>query len=102
MNNAIGKFLNRLRSGLFSVDCDDNTEIEMGVVEIDGVEFHEVYDLTIDDITYIFLRDPEDPERFAIQRLVEEDGVKYACGLDSNDEFNEVLVRFASEVISTF
>ena len=95
----IGDLFKKLENMLSSLGSDDEGEVEVNVVEIDGVEYSEVMRLPLDGSVYVYLSDLEDPENFMIRKLTEEDGETYLIGLDSREEFDKALIHFSKKVL---
>ena len=76
-------------------------EKEYNVVTLEnGVEYTEVDKLDYNGNTYVFLSNLDNPNDFCIRKLVNENDEDYIVGLDSKDEFNPVLNRFAKDYIN--
>ena len=76
-------------------------EKEYNVVTLEnGVEYTEVDKLDYNGNTYVFLSNLDNPNDFCIRKLVNENDEDYIVGLDSKDEFNTVLNRFAKDYIN--
>ena len=66
-------------------------EKECNVVTLNGVEYTEIRRIENKGNTYVVLSNLDDPEDFCIKKLIKKDGNDFICGLDSEDEFNEIL-----------
>lgn len=73
-------------------------EKEYNVVTLeDDIEYTEVDKIEYNNNTYVFLSDLENPENFCIRKLITENDEEYIIGLDSDEEFNNVLNLFTQK-----
>ena len=73
-------------------------EKEYNVVTLeDDIEYNEVDKIEYNNNTYVFLSDLENPENFCIRKLITENDEEYIIGLDSDEEFNNVLNLFTQK-----
>jgi len=91
--------LKRLDEKLSEAGYDDDGEIEVSVVEIDGTEYSELMQLQLDGNTYVYLSDLDNPDNFIIHKLVIEDDEEYLIGLDSKEEFDKALLHFSKTML---
>jgi len=66
-------------------------EKECNVVTLNGVEYTEINRLNNKNNTYVVLANLDDPSDFCIKKLITRDGLNYINGLDSEEEFKEIL-----------
>ena len=57
-----------------------------------------IKELEKDGSTYVYLANMEDPEDFCIRKVKIENEKKYLTGLDSDEEFELVMLSFAKEL----
>lgn len=70
-------------------------EKECNVVTLeDNIEYTEIDTIEYNNKTYIFLSDLENPENFCIRKLINENNQEYLIGLDTEEEFDNVLNLF--------
>ena len=97
--NSIEDMLERLNDRLSAAGYDDEGEIEVNVIEIDGVEYSELMQLPLDGNVYVYLSDLDNPDNFIIHKLIEEDGEEYIVGLESKEEFDKALMHFSKMML---
>lgn len=72
-------------------------EINTVVLE-DNIRYAILKEIEKDGNTYVYLVNVEDAEDFCIRKVVIENGNKFLVGLDSDEEFELVLLNFAKEM----
>ena len=73
-------------------------EKECNVIKLDdNIEYTEIAKIEYNNNTYIFLSDLENPENFCIRKLIKENNEEYIIGLDSKEEFDNVLNLFTQK-----
>lgn len=73
-------------------------EKECNVVTLeDNVEYTEVDKIEYNNNTYVFLSNLDNPENFCIRKLIKENDEEYIIGLDTKEEFNNVLNLFTQK-----
>jgi len=72
-------------------------EINTVVLE-DNIRYAVIKELEKDGNTYVSLVNMEDPEDFCIRKVKIENEKKYLAGLDSDEEFELVMLSFAKEL----
>jgi len=72
-------------------------EINTVVLE-DNIRYAVIKELEKDGNTYVYLVNMEDPEDFCIRKVKIENEKKYLAGLDSDEEFELVMLSFAKEL----
>ena len=72
-------------------------EINTVVLE-DNIRYAILKEIEKDGNTYVYLTNMEDAEDFCIRKVNIEDGKRYLVGLDSDEEFELVLLSFAKEM----
>ena len=72
-------------------------EINTVVLE-DNIRYAVIKELEKDGNTYVYLVNMEDPEDFCIRKVKIENEKKYLAGLDSDEEFELVMLIFAKEL----
>ena len=83
---------------MLEVRIDNMEEKEYNVVTLeDDIEYTEVDKIEYNNNTYVFLSDLENPENFCIRKLITENDEEYIIGLDSDEEFNNVLNLFTQK-----
>lgn len=63
----------------------------------DNIEYTEVDKIEYNNNTYIFLSNLENPENFCIRKLIKENNEEYIVGIDSKEEFDNVLNLFTQK-----
>ena len=66
-------------------------EKEYNVVMLDGVQYTEIDRLEHNNNTYVLLSNFENPKDFCIKKVTIEDGKEYIVGLETEEEFNDIL-----------
>lgn len=75
-------------------------EKECNVITLeDNIEYTEVDKIEYNNNTYVFLSDLEKPENFCIRKLIKENEEEYIIGLDSKEEFDNILNLFMKKYI---
>lgn len=72
-------------------------EKDCSVVTLNGVEYTEVKRLEYKGNTYVILDNLDKVTDFCIKKLIKKDGSDFITGLESEEEFNEVLALVATE-----
>jgi len=72
-------------------------EINTVVLE-DNIRYAVIKELEKDGNTYVYLVNMEDPEDFCIRKVKIKNEKKYLAGLDSDEEFELVMLSFAKEL----
>lgn len=72
-------------------------EINTVVLE-DNIRYAILKEIEKDGNTYVYLVNVEDAEDFCIRKVVIENDNKFLVGLDSDEEFELVLLNFAKEM----
>jgi len=72
-------------------------EINTIVLE-DNIRYAILKEIEKDGNTYVYLTNVEDAEDFCIRKVVIENDNKFLVGLDSDEEFELVLLSFAKEM----
>lgn len=98
--NFLKGFMEKLENQFNAMGLDGDGDVEVDVVEIDGVEYSEVMRLSWNGNTYVYLSDLDHPEDFLIQRYYIENGEEYIVGLESTAEFDEVMKQFAKRMLN--
>jgi len=76
-------------------------EKECNVVTLeDNIEYTEVDRIEYNNNNYVFLSDLENPENFCIRKLINQDNEQYIIGLDTKEEFDNVLNLFTQKYTS--
>lgn len=60
----------------------------------DNIEYTEIDRINYNKNTYSILSDLENPSKFCIKRLIMQNNYEYITGIDSKDEFDNVLKIF--------
>lgn len=69
-------------------------EINVNVTDIDGKEYIELDTVEVNDSKYVYLVSTNDDKDFLINKIVVDNGKEYYEGLESNEEFQIVLLNF--------
>ena len=69
-------------------------EINVNVTDIDGKEYIELDTIEVNGSKYVYLVSTNDDKDFLINKIVLENGKEYYEGLESNEEFQIVLLNF--------
>ena len=69
-------------------------EINVNVTDIDGKEYIELDTVEVNNNKYIYLVSTNDDKDFLINKIVIDNGKEYYEGLESNEEFQIVLLNF--------
>ena len=73
-------------------------EKECNVVTLeDNIEYTEVDRIEYNNNHYVFLSDLENPENFCIRKLINQDNEQYIIGLDTKEEFDNILNLFTKK-----
>ncbi|WP_434309863.1 hypothetical protein [Hominifimenecus sp. rT4P-3] len=70
---------------------EDEGDMEVGVIEIDGKNYLAVKEFQVGENTYVHLMNEEKPADMMYQKVIVEDGEEYLVGLDSDREFDLVV-----------
>ena len=70
---------------------NDNDEVEIESVEIDGTYYMIIKEFVIKGTTYVHLVNETDPLDMMYRKIIIEDGEEYLVGLDSEQEFDLVV-----------
>ena len=70
---------------------NDNNEVEIESVEIDGTDYMIIKEFVIKGTTYVHLVNETDPLDSMYRKIIIEDGEEYLVGLDSQQEFDLVV-----------
>lgn len=70
---------------------NDNDEVEIESVEIDGTDYMIIKEFVIKGTTYVHLVNETDPLDMMYRKIIIEDGEEYLVGLDSEQEFDLVV-----------
>ena len=74
---------------------------EYNVVTLsNGIEYTEVSRIKIDNNTYVFLSNMDNPEDFCIKKIIKKDNEELIYAIDSDEEFNKVMNEFAKNYLS--
>lgn len=74
---------------------------EYNVVTLsNGIEYTEVYRLNVDNKTYVFLSNMDNPEDFCIKKIIKKNNEELIYAIDSVEEFDKVMSIFAKEYLS--
>lgn len=75
-------------------------EKEYNVITLENnIEYTEIDKIEYNNNTYIFLSDLENPENFCIRKLITENNEEYIIGIDTEEEFNNVLNLFQQKYL---
>lgn len=69
-------------------------EINVNVTDIDGKEYTELDTVEVNGSKYVYLVSTNDDKDFLINKIVVDNGKEYYEGLESNEEFQIVLLNF--------
>lgn len=69
-------------------------EINVNVTDIDGKEYIELDAVEVSNSKYVYLVSTNDDKDFLINKIVIDNGKEYYEGLESNEEFQIVLLNF--------
>lgn len=69
-------------------------EINVNVTDIDGKEYIELDTVEVNNSKYVYLVSTNDDKDFLINKIVIDNGKEYYEGLESNEEFQIVLLNF--------
>ncbi len=69
-------------------------EINVNITDIDGKEYIELDTVEVNNNKYIYLVSTNDDKDFLINKIVVDNGKEYYEGLESNEEFQIVLLNF--------
>ena len=69
-------------------------EINVNVTDIDGKEYIELDTVEVNDSKYVYLVSTNGDKDFLINKIVLDNGKEYYEGLESNEEFQIVLLNF--------
>ena len=69
-------------------------EINVNVTDIDGKEYIELDTVEVNGSKYVYLVSTNDDKDFLINKIVVDNGKEYYEGLESNEEFQIVLLNF--------
>lgn len=69
-------------------------EINANVTDIDGKEYIELDTVEVKDSKYVYLVSTNDDKDFLINKIVLDNGKEYYESLESNEEFQIVLLNF--------
>lgn len=69
-------------------------EINVNVTDIDGKEYIELDAVEVNNSKYVYLVSTNDDKDFLINKIVIDNGKEYYEGLESNEEFQIVLLNF--------
>jgi len=71
--------------------------MEYNVYTIEGKEYIEIDAIIINSTTYLVLSSKENVEDFCIRKVTTIDGLEYLEGLETNEEFDEVMIQFTNK-----
>ena len=69
-------------------------EINVNVTDIDGKEYIELDTIEVNGSKYVYLVSTNDDKDFLINKIVLDNGKEYYESLESNEEFQIVLLNF--------
>lgn len=69
-------------------------EINVNVTDIDGKEYIELDTIEVKGSKYVYLVSTNDDKDFLINKMVLDNGKEYYESLESNEEFQIVLLNF--------
>lgn len=69
-------------------------EINVNVTDIDGKEYIELDTVEVKGSNYVYLVSTNDDKDFLINKIVLDNGKEYYESLESNEEFQIVLLNF--------
>lgn len=69
-------------------------EINVNVTDIDGKEYIELDTVEVKGSKYVYLVSTNDDKDFLINKIVLDNGKEYYGSLESNEEFQIVLLNF--------
>lgn len=69
-------------------------EINVNVTDIDGKEYIELDTVEVNGSKYVYLVSTNDDKDFLINKIVLDNGKEYYESLESNEEFQIVLLNF--------
>lgn len=70
---------------------------EFDAIELDGKDYIVVAELELNGTKYLQLTNSKDIEDFFIRKIEKENGKEVLSGLDSKEEFDEVLTKFSEK-----
>ena len=77
-------------------------EINVNVTDIDGKEYIELDTVEVKGSKYVYLVSTNDDKDFLINKIVLDNGKEYYESLESNEEFQIVLLNFIKKNKSVF
>ena len=72
-------------------------EINVNVTDIDGKEYIELDTVEVKGSKYVYLVSTNDDKDFLINKIVLDNGKEYYESLESNEEFQIVLLNFSKK-----
>ena len=76
-------------------------EKECNVITLeDNIEYTEIGKVEYNNNQYVVLAVLENPEKFCIRKLIKENEEEYIIGLDSKEEFDNVLKTFVENYLN--
>lgn len=99
MKPFINNLMKNLKENLNRLGFNNQDEIEVNTVEVNGKEYSEIMRLDLDGNTYVYLSVLDDLGDFFIHRLIVKNGETFIEGLDSKEEFDKALLHFAEKIL---
>lgn len=73
-------------------------EKEYNVITLeDNKEYAEIDKIEYNNSTYLFLANIDNPEQFCLRKLIKENNEEFIVGLDSKEEFDNILMIFGQK-----
>lgn len=60
----------------------------------DNIDYIVISKVNIDNNTYLFLANENDPKDLCIRKEITENNIEYLVGLENEDEFNKVMLEY--------
>lgn len=60
----------------------------------DNIDYIVISKINIDNNTYLFLANENDPKDLCIRKEITENNIEYLVGLENEDEFNKVMLEY--------
>ena len=68
-------------------------EVKVVTLE-DNIDYIVISKVNIDNNTYLFLANENDPKDLCIRKEITENNIEYLVGLENEDEFNKVMLEY--------
>ena len=89
----------RIEEKISDAGLDGDGDMELDVIDIDGIEYAILTQLPLNGNTYAYLGALDDPETFMIRKIIEEDGEQFLVKLDNEEEFDSALLLFTETML---